>query len=176
MASDLFAATFDTRDQAYDVAFDMNRLRDHVLDVKIGAILETDPLGNVTTPHSKNAFPFVMIPLSELARYPRHGAGRAALLADILDVLVGSSSPTPAGEPVELCEKLSESESRVLRYLPSNLTAPEIASELCLSTSTVKTHMRHIYAKLGAHRRMEAVEQARTLGLLGHSVRGHYSG
>ena len=55
----------------------------------------------------------------------------------------------------------------MLRYLPSNLSAPEIAAELYLSTSTVKTHMRHIYAKLDAHRRTEAVERARALGLLG---------
>jgi LuxR family maltose regulon positive regulatory protein len=54
----------------------------------------------------------------------------------------------------------------VLRYLPSNLTALEIGGELVLSTSTVKTHMKHIYAKLGAHRRSEAVERARALGLL----------
>jgi LuxR family maltose regulon positive regulatory protein len=60
---------------------------------------------------------------------------------------------------------------RVLRYLPSNLSAPEIAAELYVSTSTVKTHLRHIYAKLGAHRRTQAVERARALGLLGPSAR-----
>jgi Bacterial regulatory proteins, luxR family len=41
---------------------------------------------------------------------------------------------------------------RVLRYLPSNLSAPEIGRELYLSFHTVKTHMRSIYAKLGVHR------------------------
>jgi LuxR family maltose regulon positive regulatory protein len=59
----------------------------------------------------------------------------------------------------------------VLRYLPSNLSAPEIAGEMFLSTSTVKTHMRHIYEKLDAHRRTEAVERARALGLLGPAAR-----
>ena len=54
--------------------------------------------------------------------------------------------PTPFVEP------LTESELRVLRYLPSNLTAPEIAGRARASTSTVKTHMRHIYEKLGVHR------------------------
>jgi LuxR family maltose regulon positive regulatory protein len=52
----------------------------------------------------------------------------------------------------------------VLRYLPTNLSAPEIARELSLSPNTVKTHMRHLYAKFGTHHRAEAVDLA--LGLL----------
>jgi LuxR family maltose regulon positive regulatory protein len=60
----------------------------------------------------------------------------------------------------------------VLRFLPSNLTAPEIAAELFVSTSTVKTHMRHIYEKLDVHRRTEAVDRARQLGLIGPTSRG----
>ena len=59
---------------------------------------------------------------------------------------------------------------RVLRYLPTNLSAPEIASELFVSANTVRTHMRHVYAKLGVHRRAEAVERARDLGLLAPSA------
>jgi LuxR family transcriptional regulator, maltose regulon positive regulatory protein len=46
---------------------------------------------------------------------------------------------------------------------------PEIATEVYLSVNTVKTHMRHLYAKLGAHRRGQAVQQARALGLLAPS-------
>jgi LuxR family transcriptional regulator, maltose regulon positive regulatory protein len=65
-----------------------------------------------------------------------------------------------------LTEPITRSECRVLRYLPTNLTAPEIARELSVSVSTVRTHMRHLFAKLGAHRRTEAVAQARALGLL----------
>jgi LuxR family maltose regulon positive regulatory protein len=67
--------------------------------------------------------------------------------------------------------ELSESELRVLRFLPSNLSASEIADELFVSTSTVKTHMRHIYDKLDTHRRSEAVERARELGLIGPTAR-----
>jgi LuxR family transcriptional regulator, maltose regulon positive regulatory protein len=89
-----------------------------------------------------------------------------------LDVIAGASLPAHPGEPSQPREDLSQSEQRVLRYLPSNLSAPEIGNELYLSTNTVKTHMRHIYAKLGVHRRTEAVERARELGLLGPS-RGH---
>ena len=73
--------------------------------------------------------------------------------------------PTPTTEP------LTESETRVLRYLPTNLSAPEIAGELHLSLNTIRTHMRHLYAKLGVHTRAEAVESARALGLLAPSSR-----
>ena len=65
-----------------------------------------------------------------------------------------------------LRDELSEAELRVLRYLPGNLRAPEIAAELFVSTNTVRTHLRHIYSKLDAHSRSEAVARARELGLL----------
>jgi LuxR family maltose regulon positive regulatory protein len=59
----------------------------------------------------------------------------------------------------------------VLRYLPTNLPAPEIAGQLSVSVNTVRTHMRHLYEKLGAHRRADAVDRARALGLLAPSSR-----
>jgi LuxR family maltose regulon positive regulatory protein len=108
-----------------------------------------------------------------LERHRRHQTAHATLLADILDVLAGSSSPRRQGEPAPALEPLSSGELRVLRYLPSNLSAPEIGAELYVSLHTVKTHMRHIYAKLGVHRRSQAVERARELGLLAPSARRH---
>jgi LuxR family maltose regulon positive regulatory protein len=55
---------------------------------------------------------------------------------------------------------------RVLRYLPTNLTRPEIAGQLSVSLNTVNTHIRRIYAKLGATDRFSAVQRGRELRLL----------
>jgi LuxR family maltose regulon positive regulatory protein len=99
-----------------------------------------------------------------LERHPRHRSAHGALIATILDLLAGHATAPP------LLEELSDAELRVVRYLPSNLTASEIASELVVSANTVRTHMRHIYAKLDAHTRSEAVARARELGLVARST------
>jgi LuxR family maltose regulon positive regulatory protein len=52
------------------------------------------------------------------------------------------------------------------------LSAREIAAELYLSMNTVRTHQRHLYDKLGAHNRAQAVARARALGLLTPAFRG----
>ena len=62
--------------------------------------------------------------------------------------------------------ELSPGELRVLRYLPTNLSRPQIATELSVSINTVSTHIRSIYAKLGAEDRSAAVHRARDLRLL----------
>jgi LuxR family maltose regulon positive regulatory protein len=141
---------------------------------------------------------FLLHPVRELLeRHARHRTAHAALIAEILSLLRGepggyggTSSPPVrreglggiappegaqggswgTGPPGEgLLEPLSQAETRVLRYLPTNLTAPEIAGQLSLSVNTVRTHMRHVYDKLGAHRRLEAVDRARARGLLAPS-------
>ena len=77
--------------------------------------------------------------------------------------------PPGAARGQGLTERLTDSEARVLRFLPTHLTAHEIADELFVSANTVSTHTRHLYAKLGVHTRHEAV--ARALGLLAPSAR-----
>ena len=111
--------------------------------------------------------PFVMTGAGQLlAALPRHETAHAALLASILDVMHGSSLAA-AGHPAPpLTEELSPTELRVLRYLPTNLSRPEIASELSVSVNTVNTHVRNIYAKLQARDRSAAVQRARELRLL----------
>ena len=72
----------------------------------------------------------------------------------------------PPGRMAVLVEPLSERELDVLRYLNSALTSAEIADELYIAVSTVRSHIKSIYQKLGVHRRLEAVERARELDLL----------
>ena len=110
--------------------------------------------------------PFAMTGSAELLEaLPRHETAHAALLADILDVLHGSSPAAGKQPPVEV-EELSPGELRVLRYLPTNLSRPEIAGELSVSVNTVSAHVRSIYAKLQVRDRSAAVQRARELRLL----------
>jgi LuxR family maltose regulon positive regulatory protein len=109
-----------------------------------------------------------------LERHAGQRTAHAALIAQIIALLAGNQpTPTPPAGPRAPLEPLTRTEIRVLRYLPTHLSAPEVASELSVSTTTVKTHMRNVYAKLGAHSRAEAVESARALGLLAPSAHQH---
>jgi LuxR family maltose regulon positive regulatory protein len=113
-----------------------------------------------------------------LERHASQHTAHAVLLAQIRDLLGavrrGGQPPHEqgglGGSSPRLTEPLSKSEVRVLRYLPTHLSAPEIAAELSVSASTVKTHLRNLYSKLGAHSRAEAVESARAAGLLAPSA------
>jgi LuxR family transcriptional regulator, maltose regulon positive regulatory protein len=111
--------------------------------------------------------PFAMTGSLELLEaMPRHATAHAALLTDILDVMRGSSIAPGHESSLAEIEHLSPSELRVLRYLPTNLSRPEIASELSVSVNTVNTHIRNIYAKLQAQDRSSAVQRAREMRLL----------
>ena len=99
-----------------------------------------------------------------LQRYQRLGGRRTAFVGELLDKLVRPSS-SPAENPL-LLENLTEREMIVLHYLPTMLKAGEIASDLFVSVNTVKAHLRSMYRKLGVSNRREAVERARSVGLL----------
>jgi LuxR family maltose regulon positive regulatory protein len=71
--------------------------------------------------------------------------------------------PPPAEQIVE---QLTERETAVLRYLPTKMSQREIASELYVSLSTVKTHCAAIYRKLSVGDRKAAVQAARDFHLL----------
>ena len=76
----------------------------------------------------------------------------------------GVASATPSGR--ELLEPLSERELEVLVLLAAGKSNRQIASELFVASSTVKTHIKNIYGKLDVRNRTQAVSRAGELGLL----------
>ncbi len=65
----------------------------------------------------------------------------------------------------QLAEPLSQRELEVLRLLKTELSGPEIARELAIALSTVRTHTQNIYSKLGVSNRLEAIRKAEELGV-----------
>jgi LuxR family maltose regulon positive regulatory protein len=111
--------------------------------------------------------PFLLYPAADLLeRHRRLRTTHASLISEILNLLSGHAPAAQPKEGEQLRDPLSESELRVLRYLPTNLPASEIAAELFVSLNTVRTHLRNVYGKLGVHSRADAVTRARELGLL----------
>jgi LuxR family maltose regulon positive regulatory protein len=101
-------------------------------------------------------------------------SGRAGSLAEIrllqnrIGDLAGAPSTSPHGRPsiTTAVQPLSERELQVLRLLDSELTGPEIARELFVSHNTLRTHTKHIFAKLDVTSRRAAVRRAHEHGLL----------
>jgi LuxR family maltose regulon positive regulatory protein len=86
-------------------------------------------------------------------------------VGEILAVFEDMAGTSTVGLPPGI-EPLSERELEVLRLLAAGLTNRQIAEQLIVSISTVKSHVHHISSKLGASNRTQAVTQARELGLL----------
>jgi LuxR family maltose regulon positive regulatory protein len=78
-------------------------------------------------------------------------------------LLMALGHTSPAGMRVE---PISEREIEVLRLLASGTPNREIAAKLFVSVDTVKSHLKHVYNKLGVHSRTQAVARARELDLI----------
>ena len=70
--------------------------------------------------------------------------------------------------------KLSSREDEVLSLLADGLGTSEIAGRLYMSESTAKTHITHIYQKLGAANRAQALVIAMRLGMLDSLARPRF--
>ncbi|MEV6525869.1 response regulator transcription factor [Longispora sp. NPDC051575] len=100
-------------------------------------------------------------PREELFRAVRSAArGEAALSPAVAGRLMGQLRREPAAEP------LSQRELEVLGLVATGHSNREAARVLFISEATVKTHLLHIYAKLGVNDRAAAVGEAFTRGLL----------
>ena len=128
-------------------------------DALAHAVLRADAEGIRLPFHRFDSRRMVLLAERQRWLYEERGPATVSVLAELEDEQ--GFPPLPA-----IPDTLSERERDVLRYLPSVLTASEIAADLNISVNTVKAHMRAIYRKLGAARRREAVVRARQTGLL----------
>ena len=98
-----------------------------------------------------------------------HLAGSRGVAPDYLDKLLaafGTTAQVSSPLATVLIDPLSEREREILRLIAAGLSTDEIAEELVIVVGTVRNHIKHIYSKLDAHSRLQAVESARTLNLL----------
>jgi len=78
-----------------------------------------------------------------------------------------SPAPSADGNPQAQAElRISDREREVLLEMAAGHSNKEIAARLKVSPNTVKTHAAHLFEKLGARRRVDAINKARLLGLL----------
>lgn len=101
----------------------------------------------------------------------RVGAGERVVAPALVSLLMGAFGPSPPGA-AEMpapgrAEALTRKEREVLVRLAEGRSNREIADALFVTPATVKSHLAHIYAKLGVAGRQEAMARAVALGLLG---------
>ena len=88
------------------------------------------------------------------------------------ETILGPEVQTGLAEQIRLREesearpRLSDREHEVLRLIAEGLSAPEIGERIHLSTATVKTHLQHLYEKLGVSERAAAVAEGMRRGLV----------
>ena len=91
--------------------------------------------------------------------------GALSELARSQDSIATPTRGTPVDSP-QLAEKLTDREMEVLGLIAEGASNQEIAQRLVVSLATVKTHVNHIFGKLGAESRVQVVAKSRTAGLL----------
>ena len=127
-----------------------------------------DPLGRALTLAEPEGYTRTFVaegaPMADMLQ----AAARRGMAPEYVRRLLGefgrSGGRPSAGQ--SLVEPLSERELEVLRLLASDLDGPGIADQLVVGLSTVRTHTKSIYAKLGVNSRRAAVRRGEELGLL----------
>jgi DNA-binding NarL/FixJ family response regulator len=104
--------------------------------------------------------------IQEIARAVHAAAAHQSLLDPVVQAklleAVGAAAPAPAAAPRQLPDDLTPREAEVLSLIARGLSNREIAAHLVVSEATVKTHVNHVFAKIGARDRAQAVHYAYT--------------
>ena len=140
--------------------------REAALGSLAAAVAQAEPEG-VVRPFLDEGEPMasLLADLRVAARDGRNPAGGASP-ASVGALLAAFGGQEQGRDRAGLVEPLTARELEVLRLLASGRSNAEMAAELFVEQSTVKTHLIHLYSKLGVHSRTQAVAHARALGLL----------
>ena len=111
--------------------------------------------------------------IAEISRAVHAAAAHQAVLDPVAQSALieaasaGARAGGPASAPASLPDELTPREAEVLSLIARGLSNGEIAATLVVSEATVKTHINHVFAKIGARDRAQAVHYAYTHGLAG---------
>jgi DNA-binding NarL/FixJ family response regulator len=106
--------------------------------------------------------------IAEISRAVHAAANHQALLDPVVHsrlIAAMSSGLRPAPPPASLPDELTPREAEVLSLIARGLSNAEIGAALVVSQATIKTHINHVFAKIGARDRAQAVHYAYTHGL-----------
>ncbi len=106
--------------------------------------------------------------IAEISRAIQAAAAHQALLDPAVHsrlLAAATAASTPPAPAAELPDELTPREAEVLGLIARGMSNAEIAAALVVSEATVKSHINHLFAKIGARNRAQAVHYAYTHGL-----------
>ncbi len=105
--------------------------------------------------------------IAEISRAVHAAANHQGLLDPVVQsrLLEAAGAAARPTQPAQLPDELTPREGEVLALIARGLSNREIAETLVVSETTVKTHINHVFAKIGARDRAQAVHYAYTHGL-----------